>query len=191
MYGGGRGGRGRGLGRGGGRGGDFGGRGGGGRGGGGQRWWDPEWRNAKLAAMREESGRSRVDLDEDAVLEDMRAMLRDPSREELVMRENVGREGAEAVERLARSLGLHFKPYGRGTNTVLAVSKVPLPDYRADLDARRNATRDVEISDDTWRVVAAALERAETHRPAAAKHVRFGEQQTVDGRRSDDFDDFD
>ena len=94
MYGGGRGGRGRGRGRGGGRGSDFGGRGSGGRGAGGQRWWDPEWRNAKLAAMREESGRNRVDLDEHASLEGMRAMLRDPSREEIVMRENVGREGA-------------------------------------------------------------------------------------------------
>ena len=135
-----------------------------------------------------------MDLDEHAVLEDMRAMLRDPSREEMVMRENVGREGAEAVERLARSLGLHFKPYGRGTNTVLAVSKVPLPDYRADLDARRDATRDVEISEDARRVVAAALERAETHvfRPAAAKLRRnFGEEETADGSKSDDFDDLD
>ena len=100
------------------------------------------------------------------------------------MRENVGREGAEAVERLARSLGLHFKPYGRGTNTVLVVSKTPLPDYRADLDARRNATRDVEMSDDARRVVAAALERAETHRPAATKHEevqRLGEEQAAYG----------
>ena len=136
--------------------------------------------------MREESGRSRVDLDEHAVLEDMRAMLRDPSREEMVMRENVGREGAEAVERLARSLGLHFKPYGRGTNTVLAVSKVPLPDYRADLDARRDATRDVEISEDARRVVAAALERAETHvfRPALRPALRpIGEEETADGSK--------
>ena len=134
--------------------------------------------------MREESGRNRVDLDEHASLEGMRAMLRDPSREEIVMRENVGREGAEAVERLARSLGLHFKPYGRGTNTVLVVSKTPLPDYRADLDARRNATRDVEMSDDARRVVAAALERAETHRPAATKHEevqRLGEEQAAYG----------
>jgi ATP-dependent RNA helicase DHX36 len=133
--------------------------------------------------MREESGRNRVALDEHASLEDMRAMLRDPSREEIVMRENVGREGAEAVERLARSLGLHFKPYGRGTNTVLVVSKTPLPDYRADLDARRNATRDVEMSDDARRVVAAALERAETHRPAATKHERvqrLGEESEDD-----------
>ncbi len=133
--------------------------------------------------MREETGRNRVDLDEQASLEDMRAMLRDPSREEFVMRENVGREGAEAVERLARSLGLHFKPYGRGTNTVLVVSKVPLPDYRADLDTRRNATRDLEMSDDARRAVAAALERVETHRPAATKHLRFGEEETADGLR--------
>ena len=134
--------------------------------------------------MREESGRNRVDLDEHASLEDMRAMLRDPSREEMVMRENIGREGAEAVERLARSLGLHFKPYGRGINTVLVVSKVPLPDYRADLDARRNATRDVEMSDDARRAIAAALERAETHRFAATKHLRFGEEEAdKDGLR--------
>ena len=58
------------------------------------------------------------------------------------------------------------------------------PDYRADLDARRNATRDVEMSDDARRVVAAALERAETHRPAATKHEevqRLGEEQAAYG----------
>ena len=52
---------GRGFGRGrggGGRGRGGGGRGGGrgGGGGGGQRWWDPEWRNAKLAEIRANGG---------------------------------------------------------------------------------------------------------------------------------------
>lgn len=160
MYGGGRsrGGRGRGRGRGGGRGGDFDGRGGGGRGGGGgQRWWDPEWRNQKLQSMREESGRSKVDLDEGATLDSFRSLLTDDSRSEIVIRENVGREGGDLVESLARSLRLHFKPYGKGTNTVLCVSKVALPDYRADLDARRNARAEVEMSENARRVVEAAL----------------------------------
>ena len=57
--------------------------------------------------MREETGRNRVDLDEQASLEDMRAMLRDPSREEFVMRENVGREGAEAVELMPSTAALY------------------------------------------------------------------------------------
>ena len=135
--------------------------GGGGRGGG-QRWWDPEWREAKLAEMRAESDRGRVDVDADATRRALEAMLHDPERDELVIRDNVGRDGADAVERIARALGLYFRPYGRGTNTVLVASKVPLPNYRADLDGRRRAERDVApVSADAADAVERWLARVE------------------------------
>ena len=45
--------------------------------------------------MREESGRSKVDLDEGATLDSFRSLLTDDSRSEIVIRENVGREGGD------------------------------------------------------------------------------------------------
>ena len=112
--------------------------------------------------MRAESDRGRVDVDADATRRALEAMLHDPERDELVIRDNVGRDGADAVERIARALGLYFRPYGRGTNTVLVASKVPLPNYRADLDGRRRAERDVApVSADAADAVERWLARVE------------------------------
>ena len=55
---------------------------------------------------------------------------------ELQCRENYGRDGVEEIHRLAAEQGLFSKAYGRGRHTVLVVSREPLPNYRADLDAR-------------------------------------------------------
>ena len=153
-------GRGRGRGRGGGGSHHGGGqRGGGGRGGGGggQRWWDPEWRNAKLAELREKGGRDQMDLDPDAMKRRMVDLLNDPRAEEIVIRENYGRDGAGEIGAIARNLRLHFKQYGKGTNTNLVASKVPLPDYRADLDGRRRAEHEVDMSASTMDIVTRAL----------------------------------
>ena len=150
-------GRGRGRGGGGRGGGDRGGSRGGGRGGGGQRWWDPEWRNAKLAEMREKGGRNQIELDREAMRRRMEDLVNDPHAEEIVVRENYGREGAAEIGAIARGLRLHFRQYGKGTNTALVASKVPLPDYRADLDGRRRAEHEVDMSPETMSIVARAL----------------------------------
>ncbi|CAI5462408.1 unnamed protein product [Closterium sp. Yama58-4] len=58
------------------------------------------------------------------------------SPEEIVIRENYGREGTEQLQLLAEQAGLYFQTYGKGTGTVAVASRVPLPSYRADLDDR-------------------------------------------------------
>ncbi|KAJ1491957.1 hypothetical protein T484DRAFT_1772705 [Baffinella frigidus] len=55
---------------------------------------------------------------------------------EIILRENFGREGADLIQQLASDVGLYSKSYGKGRGTVLAVSSVPLPNYRADLDSK-------------------------------------------------------
>ena len=112
--------------------------------------------------MRAESDRGRVDVDADATRRALEGDASDPERDELVIRDNVGRDGADAVERIARALGLYFRPCSRGTNTVLVASKVPLPNYRADLDGRRRAERDVApVSADAADAVERWLARVE------------------------------
>ena len=81
----------------------------------------------------------------------------DPHAEEIVVRENYGRDGRRQDWAIARGLRLHFRQYGKGTNTALVASKVPLPDYRADLDGRRRAEHEVDMSPETMAIVARAL----------------------------------
>ena len=113
--------------------------------------------------MREESGRDRVEVDADAVRAAMRVLRDDPARDEIVYRENFGRDGADLVEAIAREHNLYFKRYGKGTNTVLVASANPLPNYRHDLDARRQAEHRLRVSDAAAATVRAALDQ--TARP--------------------------
>ena len=107
--------------------------------------------------MREKGGRDQMDLDPDAMKRRMVDLLNDPRAEEIVIRENYGRDGAGEIGAIARNLRLHFKQYGKGTNTTLVASKVPLPDYRADLDGRRRAEHEVDMSASTMDIVTKAL----------------------------------
>ncbi|KAK3239769.1 hypothetical protein CYMTET_50337 [Cymbomonas tetramitiformis] len=138
-------------------------RGSGGKGGG-QRWWDPEWRAAKLAEMRANRGdHNSQELDIQDMLQQL-DLFKNTAKEEMHIRENYGREGAEQIHQLASHLHLHSKAYGRGRSTVLVVSKKPLPNYRADLDDRRES-HEVSMSADTRALVASAL----CHQP---RHVQ-------------------
>ncbi|GBG82962.1 hypothetical protein CBR_g36488 [Chara braunii] len=151
--GGGRGGGGRGRGRGGG------GRGGGDGGGGGgqQRWWDPEWRKAKLAQISKQKG-PMLEVDEDKVWQ-LFQELKASNKQEFILRGNYGREGCELLQSLAEEAGLHCRDYGKGEAVV--VSKVPLPNYRADLDSRHGRTeREITMSAATEDRVERALEHA-------------------------------
>ena len=170
--GGGRGGGGRGRGGGGGGRGRGGG-GGGGRGGGGQRWGDPAWRAQKLASMHA-NREPEVRVDEPMIMARLEE-LRRSAEQEVVWRDNFGRDGASYVLRLCSGVpGLYCKQYGKGRNTVLCVSKVPLPDYRADLDARFGKQQaSVGMSSDGQEMVRSLLARTEP----AQRHRQQQQQQ--------------
>ena len=97
--------------------------------------------------MREESGRDRVEVDADAVRAAMRVLRDDPARDEIVYRENFGRDGADLVEAIAREHNLYFKRYGKGTNTVLVASANPSP--TTDTTSTRGARRSTDSASPT------------------------------------------
>ena len=66
---------------------------------------------------------------------------------------------------MAARLGLHAKKYGTGRNTALAVSKRPLPNYRADLDNREREF-ELEMSSRQQRIVEDALDELNMARPS-------------------------
>ncbi|KAJ3690094.1 hypothetical protein LUZ61_019258 [Rhynchospora tenuis] len=134
--------RGGGGGRGGGRGG-----GGGGRGGGQQRWWDPQWRAERLRQMAAEVEK----VDENEWFNKIK-QLKEGSQLELVVKRNFGRDGQNILANMAHKQGLYFHAYDKGK--ALVFSKVPLPDYRADLDDRHGSTqKEIKMSTETERRV--------------------------------------
>jgi hypothetical protein len=66
-------------------------------------------------------------VDESALRSELEQLQRSP-RQEVVWREDFGRDGQERVMALARSMGFHAKSYGGGRARVTCASKVPLPD---------------------------------------------------------------
>ncbi|KAK9668631.1 hypothetical protein RND81_13G073300 [Saponaria officinalis] len=142
------GGRGRGGG-GGGRGG--GGRGGGGRGGGEQRWWDPVWRAQRLAQMAAEY----EVMDENEWWSKME-VFKNAGEQEMIIKRQFKREDQEVLNDIARQLGLYFHAYNKGKT--LVASKVPLPNYRADLDERHGSSQsEIRMSTDIERRVGSLL----------------------------------
>ncbi|BAT11260.1 Os10g0471350 [Oryza sativa Japonica Group] len=148
--------RGRGRGGGGaGRGGGGGGRGGGGRGE--QRWWDPQWRAERLRQMAGEVEK----VDENEWWNKIR-QLREGSQQELVVKRNFGRDGQNILADMAQRQGLYFNVYNKGKTIVF--SKVPLPDYRADLDERHGSTQqEIRMSNETERRVESLLAKAKSN----------------------------
>ncbi|KAK1283145.1 putative pre-mRNA-splicing factor ATP-dependent RNA helicase [Acorus calamus] len=108
-----------------------------------QRWWDPVWRAERLKQM---SGPIEK-VDENEWWNRMNR-LREGGQQELVVKKNYGREGEQILSDMARQLGLHFHAYNKGK--IVVVSKVPLPDYRADLDERHGSTQnEIKMSTET------------------------------------------
>ncbi|KAG2537592.1 hypothetical protein PVAP13_9NG309500 [Panicum virgatum] len=154
----------RGSGRGGG--GGRGGRGGGG-GRGEQRWWDPQWRAERLRQMQREV--EKVDENE---WWDRIGQLREGTQQELVVKRNFGRDGQNILADMARRQGLYFNAYNKGKTLVF--SKVPLPDYRADLDERHGSTqKEIKMSNQTERRVEDLLSRSKlsTNDSASSSNV--------------------
>ncbi|XP_020094660.1 DExH-box ATP-dependent RNA helicase DExH1 isoform X1 [Ananas comosus] len=141
---------------GGGRGGGGGGRGGGGggRGGGEQRWWDPQWRAERLRQMAGEVEK----LDETEWWNKIK-QLKEGGQQELIVKRNFGRDGQNTLADMAQRQGLYFHAYNKGKTLVF--SKVPLPDYRADLDERHGSTqKEIKMSTETERRVENLLTRS-------------------------------
>ncbi|CAN1133895.1 DExH-box ATP-dependent RNA helicase DExH1 [Linum perenne] len=142
--------------RGGGRGGRGGGGGRGGRGGGGggrgeQRWWDPVWRAerlrqnaAELEAFDENEWWSKIE------------QMKSGREQEMIVKRSFSRTDQEKLSDMAYQFGLHFHAYNKGK--ILVVSKVPLPNYRADLDERHGSTqKEIRMSTETERRVGSLL----------------------------------
>lgn len=114
------------------------------------------WRAERLQQMQQEVEK----LDE---IEWQRKMekLKVEEQQEIVIRRNYGREGASILEDMAQQMGLYFHAYNKGKDTVLVASKVPLPNYRADLDVRHGRTQhEIQMSTDTERIVEEMLANA-------------------------------
>ncbi|KAK9290674.1 hypothetical protein L1049_008847 [Liquidambar formosana] len=141
-----RGGGGRGGGRRGGGGGGGGGRGGG-AGRGGERWWDPVWRAERL---RQQAAEMEV-LDENEWWGKMEEMKRG-GEQEMIIKRNYSRGDQQTLFDMAYQLGLYFHAYNK--RKTLVISKVPLPNYRADLDERHGSTeKEIQMSTETARRV--------------------------------------
>lgn len=120
-----------------------GGRGGGGGGRGEQRWWDPVWRAERL---RQQAAEVEV-LNEDEWWGTMEQMKRG-GEQEMVIKRTYSRGDHQILSDMAYQLGLYFHAYNKGKT--LVVSKVPLPNYRADLDERHGSTqKEIRMSTET------------------------------------------
>lgn len=145
------------------RGGGGGGRGGGGRGGGGrggrggggggeQRWWDPVWRAERL---KQQAAELEV-LVENEWWGKMEQMKRG-GEQEIVFKRSFGRRDQQTLYDMAAQLSLHFRAYNKGKTLVL--SKVPLPDYRADLDESHGSTqKEIHMSSEIEKRVGTLLD---------------------------------
>ncbi|KAF5473948.1 hypothetical protein F2P56_005894 [Juglans regia] len=132
--------------------------GGGGRGGGRgeQRWWDPVWRAERL---RQNQAEMEV-LDENEWWSKMEQMKRG-GEQEMIIKHNYSRADQQTLSDMAYQLGLYFHAYNKGK--ALVVSKVPLPDYRADLDERHGSTqKEIRMSSDIERRVGSLLNSSES-----------------------------
>nr|POE73659.1 dexh-box atp-dependent rna helicase dexh1 [Quercus suber] len=135
-----------------------GGGGGGGRGGGRgeQRWWDPVWRAERL---RQQQAEMEV-LDENewwGKIEQMKG----GGEQEMIIKRNFSRADQQTLYDMAYQLGLYFHAYNKGKT--LVVSKVPLPDYRADLDERHGSTqKEIRMSTEIERRVGNLLNSSES-----------------------------
>ena len=107
--------------------------------------------------------------------------------EEIQIRENYGRDGADEIHEMSKQLGLYSKSYGKGTNSVVVVSKAPLPNYRPEFD-RINLEFELALSARQQDAVSAALHATSnlslSHGSARG---RFSDREN--GNRSDRYSD--
>ncbi|XP_030443031.2 LOW QUALITY PROTEIN: DExH-box ATP-dependent RNA helicase DExH1 [Syzygium oleosum] len=156
-------------------------RGGGGRGGRGggrgeQRWWDPVWRAERL---RQQQAEMEV-LDENEWWSKME-QFKSGGEQEMIIRHNFSRADQDILLDMAYQLGLHFHAYNKGK--ALVVSKVPLPDYRADLDERHGSTqKTIQMSSETQRLVGELLVSSSASVGSSSFSSSQGDKQLLPAR---------
>ncbi|MCO5590441.1 hypothetical protein L7F22_044411 [Adiantum nelumboides] len=94
------------------------------------------------------------------------AFMQNAHKQELISTDKKDRRDYKNLSQLASQLGLHSQNYGR----VIAFSKVPLANYRADLDFKR-PVRKVSISPHVHRNVNALLEQHLNKKGTSVKQV--------------------
>uniref|UniRef100_A0A2P2JPR1 RNA helicase n=3 Tax=Rhizophora mucronata TaxID=61149 RepID=A0A2P2JPR1_RHIMU len=86
-------------------------------------------------------------MDDDEWWNKMERMKRG-GEQEMVIKRNYSRADLQTLSDMAYQLGLYFQAYNTGKT--LVVSKVPLPNYRADLDERHGSTqKEIRMSTET------------------------------------------
>ncbi|VAH16221.1 unnamed protein product [Triticum turgidum subsp. durum] len=104
--------------------------------------------------------------------------LREGSQQELVVKKNFGRDGQNTLADIAQRHGLYFNAYNKGKTLVF--SKVPLPDYRADLDERHGSSQnEIKMSNETERRVENLLSRAQSNNNASASTSTVSMRQSL------------
>nr|VDC89192.1 unnamed protein product [Brassica oleracea] len=165
----GRGGGRRGGGRGGGGGGGRGGGGGGGRGE--QRWWDPVWRAERLRQQQAE-----MEVFDENEWWNKIELMKTGGEQEMVIKRNFSRGDQQTLGDMAYQMGLFFHAYNKGK--ALVVSKVPLPDYRADLDDRHGSTqKEIQMSSETERKLGSLLKTTQQVGSSNASTSASNDQQ--------------
>lgn len=87
--------------------------------------------------------------------------MKNGAEQEMVIKRNFSRNDQQTLSDMAYQLGLHFHAYNKGK--ALVVSKVPLPDYRADLDERHGSTqKEIKMSTETADRVGSLLRSSES-----------------------------
>ncbi|KAF2323819.1 hypothetical protein GH714_042404 [Hevea brasiliensis] len=83
----------------------------------------------------------------------------------MIVKRNYSRDDQQTLSDMAYQLGLYFHAYNKGKT--LVVSKVPLPNYRADLDERHGSTqKEIRMSTETERRVGNLLNSLQRAAPA-------------------------
>ncbi|KAJ6303912.1 hypothetical protein OIU77_017730 [Salix suchowensis] len=163
-----------------GRGGDRGrGRGGGGGGRGEQRWWDPVWRAERL---RQKQSEMEV-LDEDEWWSKME-QIKLGGEQEIITKRSFSRDDQQKLDDMACELGLYFHAYNKGKT--LVISKVPLPNYRADLDEHHGSTqKEIQMPTEIERRVGNLLnssQKAAAGNESDATSSQGGKQASLGGK---------
>ncbi|KAG8091920.1 hypothetical protein GUJ93_ZPchr0012g20612 [Zizania palustris] len=104
--------------------------------------------------------------------------LREGPQQELVVKRNFGRDGQNILADMSQRQGLYFNAYNKGK--IVVFSKVPLPDYRADLDDRHGSTQqEIKMSNETERRVENLLAKAKTDSSHSASTSTISVRQSL------------
>lgn len=105
--------------------------------------------------------------------------MKSGGEQEMIIKRSYSRSDQEIISDMAHQQGLYFHVYNKGKT--LVVSKVPLPDYRADLDERHGSTqKEIRMTTDMERRVGNLLDdtqgQGREHSVSSTASVEKGKQ---------------